>query len=98
MIKKMLAVSTKHISKKTCEWLNEQGKINATSHETQKMADIHCASHAYGHIVYCHDDGTEDYPEDLVKVLDFARLTHDCNYVDFDNAGEEWDELEEFDW
>jgi hypothetical protein len=94
----MLSVSTQHISKETADWLNEQGKINALAYEKEVQAEIHVGSHGYGWIVYCHDDGTDGYPKDLVEVLDFAVCRQQCNYVNLDSAGEEWDELKEYDW
>lgn len=95
---RMLSVSTSHISRKTADWLNEQGEINATSHETGKMAVLHIGAHGYGWFIYCHDDGTEDYPADLVRVMDYARKNHKCEYVNLDADGYEWSDLEEYEW
>jgi hypothetical protein len=98
MIQKMLSVSTQHVSAATAHWLNDQCLTNAESHDTHEMASIHAGSHGYGWFVYCHDDGTENYPADLVGLMKWAREKHECDYINLDNAGTEHDDLEKYEW
>ncbi len=94
---RMLSVCTCHISKETGDWLNAECLVNATSDDTGKMASIHAGSHGYGWFIYCHDDGTDDYPKDLVEVINFA-IEKKCHYINMDADGAKWDELKEYDW
>ena len=99
MIRRMLGVSTAHITKETSDWLDEQAKLNAERESTDGFTLCHCASHYYGHFVYADEEARDrtEYPEDLRRVMAFARDRHDCDYILFDCDGEEYDVLPRWD-
>lgn len=94
----MLCLSTAHVSKDTADWLNEQGELNATSHDTGVTAKVHVGSHGYGWILYCELDDACKYPDDLARITRYAIEKHGCTYVNLDADGNGYDDLPTFDW
>lgn len=93
-ITKMITLPTSCVSKETADWLNAEALKNAEAYkffndDPRHMGScIHGGSHYYGWIVYAHDDGHEDYPEDLVAVFDWVRKEHaGVDYINFDCEG-----------
>ena len=102
-ITNMLSLSTKHVSKSTADLLNEQCLINASEFQRTDSgvagrSVIHAGATTYGWIVYCHDDALEDYPQDLAGLMVWARKEHKCSWINLDCDGEEFDDLESYDW
>lgn len=89
-----LDLSTGHISQETCNgWLKEDPQ------------NLVIAEYEWGYFVSVPSDTADtplevlaqDMPEDLAKVLEYARA-NGCTIVRFDGAGYEMDELPTYDW
>lgn len=90
-ISKMLCISTAHITQKTSQLLCDEAIKDVTYYNKGD----------WGFFIYvptCIEENTEaDIPEDLQKVMDFARM-NDCLWVMLDCAASVVDELPKYEW
>lgn len=96
-IRPFLTLSTAHVTPKTRDWLNAQGEIAAEHHRTRQNPEIHVAPNIYGWSFYCDEDPDENFPEDIVAIMKFARAQN-CEYVMLDCDGDQLDELPKYVW
>lgn len=90
MIRKLLDISTGHVSKETRDLLNE-GE-GGSPH-------IWAIPHEYGWFVRAHDEAEDlaQTPDDLVTVMRYAKQL-DCDWIKFDCDADFVEELPMFEW
>ncbi len=98
-IRRFLDGCTNHVSLQTASWLDEQGELAANY---QPGADvehpaIHIGKHVYGWFFYADEEPSEDWPEDIRRLMIEARK-HGCEYVMLDADGPEIEALPTYDW
>lgn len=88
--RKLLDISTAHLSQETCDAASEGKILWASTYSTE-----------YGFLAYCHEERSEETHDDLWAVLQFA-CARGFNYVLFDRDAVILDQtetgLEVFDW
>jgi len=89
---KMLDLSTAHIRQETGDWLT-----NCSYHDTGDP--IVYAKQDYGWFVYAYPDEEipEEIPEDLLKVIKYARKKK-CIWIMLDGDAPDIKELPVYDW
>lgn len=80
-INKMLVISTGHLSKETGE----------------NMSIYSCMKRDEGWLVYCNDIAREEFPDDLLACVDFAKKNQ-CDYLMFDRDADTVRGLHFYDW
>ena len=100
MITHMMHLSTGHLTRETglilddwCRHIDLDRKILVSTHDGGPPTLM--AASDFGWIVYCTEE-TDEFPEDLMRCLNFARAA-DCDHVIFDADGPEEDSLPFYD-
>lgn len=87
-IRKFLTLSTAHVTDDTRRILDES-----------KLTDwpVFGFQGVFGWVIFCHEEKDETIPEDLWRVLEYARAKG-CEYVMFDADADMIDDLPTYEW
>lgn len=97
-VRKMLTITTAHVSLEATGWLAIEG-MKAAKGDPHDPPVIHMASTMHGWIFYCHgeDDKFTGLPADVTAIMKKARSLG-CDYVMLDGDAETIEGLPVYDW
>ena len=87
-IRKFLTLSTAHVTNETRLILDET---------STKDWPVFGFGGVYGWVIYAHDENLGEIPEDLWRVIEYARA-NGCDYVMFDADADMIEELPHYEW
>ena len=87
-IRKFLTLSTSHVTNDTRRILDES-----------KLTDwpVFGFQGVFGWVIYAHEETDETIPEELWRVMQYARA-NGCDYIMFDADADMIDDLPHFEW